>query len=168
MRAFIALSPRKNASIPARNRAGRRRSCLTLKIEMSRPDRAKMWTYLQETRPLLHAENHQLVAPPGAPRTSCRWSCCGSVGGMLMCVGGGQCRSHCGLCGSTLSSSAVCAADAAQFCEEVRGSDFLNTLKPLLQCSESGGIHFVLLRDSKRRRADLSSNLHVCWLNQIR
>ena len=61
-------------------------------------------------------------------------------------AGGGCCRSHCRLCGKVLHSPTVYTADAAQFYEEVRGSDILETLQHLLQYSEQRGIHSVMLR----------------------
>ena len=79
------------------------------------------------------------------------------------------CRSHCRLCEKVLHSPTVYTADAAQFYEEVRGSDILDTLQLLLQYSEQRGIRSVMLRDSKRRRAYLSPKSHVtreiwtCW-----
>ena len=84
-------------------------------------------------------------------------------------AGDGCCRSHCRLCGKVLHSPTVYTADAAQFYEEVRGSDILETLQYLLQYSEQRGIHSVMLRDSRRRRAYLSPKRHVtrenwkCW-----
>ena len=84
-------------------------------------------------------------------------------------AGGGHCRSHCRLCGKELHSPTVYTADAAQFYEEVRGSDILETLQHLLQHSERRGIHSVMLRESRRRHAYLSKKKHVtrehwkCW-----
>ena len=84
-------------------------------------------------------------------------------------AGGGHCRSHCRLCGKRLHSPTVYTADAAQFYEEVRGSDILETLQHLLQYSEQRGIHSVMLRESRRRHAYLSKKKHVtrehwkCW-----
>ena len=84
-------------------------------------------------------------------------------------AGGGHCRSHCRLCGAKLCFPKVYTADAAQFCEEMRGSDILDTLKLLLQFSELRQIHSVMLCDSKHRRAHLGSKTHVtrenwiCW-----
>ena len=49
-------------------------------------------------------------------------------------------RSNCRLCGAKLCFPTVYTADAAQFYEEVRGSDILETLKLLLQFSEQRGI----------------------------
>ena len=57
--------------------------------------------------------------------------------------------------------------DAAQFYEEVRGSDILNTLKLPLHYSERRGIHSVMYRDSKRRQAHWSSKHHVALENWI-
>ena len=81
-------------------------------------------------------------------------------------AGDGCCRSH---CRKVLHSPPVYTADAAQFYEEVRGSDIMETLQYLLQYSEHRGIHSVMLRESRRRRAHLSPKRHVtrenwkCW-----
>ena len=73
------------------------------------------------------------------------------------------------LCGTKLCFSTVYTADAAEFYEEVRGSDILDTLKLLLQFSGRRGVHSVMLPESKHRRAHLGSKTHVtrenwiCW-----
>ena len=53
-----------------------------------------------------------------------------------LAAGDGRCRSHCRLCKKVLHTPTVHTADAAQFHEEVRGSDILDTLQLLLQYTE--------------------------------
>ena len=152
-RAFTALSPRMNASISARQKGWPatvvphtyctiilkchdqtaqkcRRTC-------KKPGHSCMRKIISLARPKLRAAGRAAAAWVECLRvpwecSSVKTSCADlrrSYSRACKTAGGDQSRLHCRLCGSTLSFPTVYTADAAQFYEEVRRSEILNTLK---------------------------------------